>query len=110
MTRQPGALRRMARASSAEIGLSNSILTASEWPMNTGTRTQVATILIFGSRIFFVFTKEEWKMVVETKKKIDQKIKMVATCVRVATILIFGSRIFFVSTTIFHSSLVKTKK
>src|SRR6266849_10810760 len=54
MTRQPGALRRMARASSAEIGLSNSILTASEWPMNTGTRTQVATSLIFGSRIFLV--------------------------------------------------------
>src|SRR6201993_2216721 len=29
------------------------------------------------------FTKEEWKMVVETKKIIDPKIKLVATCVRV---------------------------
>jgi aspartate-semialdehyde dehydrogenase len=30
-----------------------------------------------------VFTKEEWKMVVETKKILDPKIKVVATCVRV---------------------------
>ncbi len=29
------------------------------------------------------FTKEEWKMTVETKKIIDPKIKLVATCVRV---------------------------
>jgi aspartate-semialdehyde dehydrogenase len=29
------------------------------------------------------FTKEEWKMVVETKKILDPKIKLVATCVRV---------------------------
>ena len=29
------------------------------------------------------FTKEEWKMVVETKKIMDPKIKVVATCVRV---------------------------
>jgi aspartate-semialdehyde dehydrogenase len=29
------------------------------------------------------FTKEEWKMVVETKKILDPKIKVVATCVRV---------------------------
>ncbi len=29
------------------------------------------------------FTKEEWKMVVETKKILDRKIKLVATCVRV---------------------------
>ena len=29
------------------------------------------------------FTKEEWKMVVETKKMIDPKIKLTATCVRV---------------------------
>src|SRR5829696_4849794 len=29
------------------------------------------------------FTKEEWKMVVETKKIMDPKIKLVATCVRV---------------------------
>jgi aspartate-semialdehyde dehydrogenase len=29
------------------------------------------------------FTKEEWKMVVETKKILDPKIKIVATCVRV---------------------------
>src|SRR3546814_2225285 len=28
-------------------------------------------------------TKEEWKMVVETKKILDPKIKVVATCVRV---------------------------
>jgi aspartate-semialdehyde dehydrogenase len=28
------------------------------------------------------FTKEEWKMVVETKKILDPKIKLVATCVR----------------------------
>ena len=54
MTRQPGASRRMSRASSAVIGFSNSMLTASEWPMNTGTRTQVAVSLIFGSRIFLV--------------------------------------------------------
>ena len=32
------------------------MLTASEWPMNTGTRTQVATSLILGSRIFLVST------------------------------------------------------
>ena len=30
-------------------------------------------------------TKEEWKMVVETKKIVDPKIKVVATCVRVPT-------------------------
>jgi aspartate-semialdehyde dehydrogenase len=29
------------------------------------------------------FTKEEWKMMVETKKILDLKIKLVATCVRV---------------------------
>lgn len=29
------------------------------------------------------FTKEEWKMVAETKKILDKKIKLVATCVRV---------------------------
>ena len=29
------------------------------------------------------FTKEEWKMVVETKKILDPKIKLSATCVRV---------------------------
>jgi aspartate-semialdehyde dehydrogenase len=28
-------------------------------------------------------TKEEWKMVVETKKILDPKIKLTATCVRV---------------------------
>ena len=54
MTRQPGALRRISRASSGVIGFSNSMLTASEWPMNTGTRTQVAVSLIVGSRIFLV--------------------------------------------------------
>ena len=32
------------------------MVTASEWPMNTGTRTQVAVSLIFGSRIFLVST------------------------------------------------------
>ncbi len=31
------------------------------------------------------FTKEEWKMVVETKKILDPKIKLTATCVRVAS-------------------------
>ena len=36
------------------IGFSNSTATASEWPTKTGTRTQVATSLIFGSRIFLV--------------------------------------------------------
>ena len=30
-------------------------------------------------------TKEEWKMVVETKKILDPKIKLTATCVRVPT-------------------------
>ncbi len=29
------------------------------------------------------YTREEWKMVVETKKILDRKIKLVATCVRV---------------------------
>ena len=29
------------------------------------------------------YTKEEWKMVVETKKILDPKIKLSATCVRV---------------------------
>jgi aspartate-semialdehyde dehydrogenase len=29
------------------------------------------------------FTKEEWKMMVETKKILDPKIKLTATCVRV---------------------------
>jgi aspartate-semialdehyde dehydrogenase len=29
------------------------------------------------------FTKEEWKMVAETKKILDPRIKLVATCVRV---------------------------
>jgi aspartate-semialdehyde dehydrogenase len=29
------------------------------------------------------YTKEEWKMVAETKKILDPKIKLVATCVRV---------------------------
>ncbi|MEX0583473.1 MAG: aspartate-semialdehyde dehydrogenase [Sneathiella sp.] len=31
------------------------------------------------------YTKEEWKMMVETKKIIDSKIKLTATCVRVPT-------------------------
>src|SRR3546814_1580806 len=34
--------------------LSNSIVSASEWPTNTGTRTHVACTLILGSRIFLV--------------------------------------------------------
>ena len=29
------------------------------------------------------YTKEEWKMMVETKKILDPKIKLTATCVRV---------------------------
>ena len=32
-------------------------------------------------------TKEEWKMVVETKKILDPKIKVHATCVRVPTFI-----------------------
>ena len=30
-----------------------------------------------------VYTKEEWKMINETKKILDPKIKLTATCVRV---------------------------
>ena len=52
----PGAARRAARAFSAVIGFSNSILTDSLWPMNTGTRTQVAVTWMSGSRIFCVST------------------------------------------------------
>src|ERR1700753_2269767 len=33
------------------------------------------------------YTKEEWKMVVETKKILDPKIKLTATCVRVPVII-----------------------
>src|ERR1051325_7745193 len=40
------------------------------------------------------YTREEWKMVVETKKILDPKIKLTATCVRVPVSLILGSRIF----------------
>src|SRR3546814_9252939 len=43
----------------AEISFSNSILTASEWPTKTGTRTQVAVSLIAGSSIFLVSTRSE---------------------------------------------------
>src|SRR3546814_20627496 len=41
-------------ACSAEISFSNSMLIASEWPTNTGTRTQVAVTFTLGSRIFLV--------------------------------------------------------
>jgi aspartate-semialdehyde dehydrogenase len=56
---------------------------------------QVIDTLIFPIRIAFKvipiidlfledgYTKEEWKMVVETKKILDPKIKLTATCVRV---------------------------
>ena len=46
---------------------------------------RIAFNLIPQSDVFMEdgFTKEEWKMVVETKKIIDPKIKLVATCVRV---------------------------
>ncbi|GIR68326.1 MAG: hypothetical protein CM15mP73_1470 [Hyphomicrobiales bacterium] len=33
------------------------------------------------------FTKEEWKMLSETKKIIDKSIKLTATCVRVPVLL-----------------------
>jgi aspartate-semialdehyde dehydrogenase len=39
------------------------------------------------------FTKEEWKMVVETKKILDPKIKVVATCVRVPVFIGHGEAI-----------------
>ena len=52
----PGASRRMSCACSALISFSNSMLIDSEWPTNTGTRTQVALTLILGSRIFLVST------------------------------------------------------
>jgi aspartate-semialdehyde dehydrogenase len=39
------------------------------------------------------FTKEEWKMVVETKKILDPKIKLVATCVRVPVFIGHGEAI-----------------
>jgi aspartate-semialdehyde dehydrogenase len=38
-------------------------------------------------------TKEEWKMVVETKKILDPKIKVHATCVRVPTFVGHGEAI-----------------
>ena len=44
----PGASRSTARASPAVTGCSNSTFTASPWPMNTGTRTQVAMTAIVG--------------------------------------------------------------
>ena len=37
-----------------QIGRSNSMFTASEWPTNTGTRTQVTVSLMAGSRILWV--------------------------------------------------------
>jgi aspartate-semialdehyde dehydrogenase len=39
------------------------------------------------------FTKEEWKMVAETKKIVDPKIKVVATCVRVPTFVGHGEAV-----------------
>ncbi len=50
----PGASRRMDWARAALIGFSNSMLIASLWPTNTGTRTQVAVTSISGSRILRV--------------------------------------------------------
>ena len=53
------AARRIAQDLARLVGgdrFSNSMFTASEWPMNTGTRTQVAVSLILGSRIFLVST------------------------------------------------------
>src|SRR4026207_1660957 len=46
----------MSCACSADISFTNSMLIASEWPTNTGTRTQVALTLMLGSRIFLVST------------------------------------------------------
>ena len=44
----------MSRASSSSRKSSNSTLIASEWPTNTGTRTQVAVTFTLVSRIFLV--------------------------------------------------------
>ena len=52
----PGADRSTARASAGVTGSSNSTFTASPWPTNTGTRTQVACTLMSGSRILRVST------------------------------------------------------
>jgi aspartate-semialdehyde dehydrogenase len=40
------------------------------------------------------FTKEEWKMAVETKKILDPKIKLVATCVRVPVFVGHAEAVF----------------
>src|ERR1039458_10906448 len=39
-------------------------------------------------------TKEEWKMVVETKKILDPDIQVVATCVRVPVFIGHGEAVF----------------
>ena len=52
----PGDSRSRFCASSADSSRSNSTFSASEWPTNTGTRTQVATTLIAEPRIFLVST------------------------------------------------------
>src|SRR5471032_1678979 len=39
------------------------------------------------------YTKEEWKMMMETKKILDPKIKLTATCVRVPTLIGHGEAI-----------------
>jgi aspartate-semialdehyde dehydrogenase len=66
------------------FGQTRAVFTASEIE-NTKFPKRIAFNLIPQIDTFMEdgFTKEEWKMVVETKKILDPKIKLVATCVRV---------------------------
>ena len=54
ITLHPGALLRILIMFSKSYKLSNSILIDSEWPVLTGTRTQVAVTSMSSSNIFFV--------------------------------------------------------
>ena len=56
MTETPGAFFSAARACASVIGFSNSMFTASAWPMKDGTRTQVAVTSMPASMIFLVST------------------------------------------------------
>jgi aspartate-semialdehyde dehydrogenase len=66
------------------FGQTKAVFTASEIE-NTKFPKRIAFNLIPQIDAFMEdgFTKEEWKMVVETKKILDPKIKLVATCIRV---------------------------
>ena len=66
------------------FGQTKAVFTASEIETKTFPK-RIAFNLIPQIDVFMEdgFTKEEWKMVVETKKILDPKIKLVATCVRV---------------------------